>query len=120
MKTFKRALTAFVLSLAPFANAHAAVCTITTNETPFKTSKEQPDREYATLEKGSANGIDFYLRAAHGIVRLEAWKSGKLIVSTFAQEGAQAPYGDALNLAPETTAGTVEAQCEGFNALLGY
>ncbi|CAE80587.1 hypothetical protein AB1A81_12870 [Bdellovibrio bacteriovorus] len=120
MKTFKRALTAIVLSLAPFVNAHAAVCTITTSETPFKASKEQPDREYATLEKGSANGVDFYLRAAHGVVRLEAWKSGKLVVSTFAQEGAQSPYGDALNLAIQTPAGPVEAQCEGFNALLGY
>lgn len=120
MKTIKLALTAIVLSLAPFANAHAAVCIITTSETPFKASKEQPDREYATLEKGSSNGFDFYLREGHGVVRLEAWKSGKLVVSTFAQEGAQAPYGDALNLAIQTPAGQVEAQCDGFNALLGY
>ncbi|WP_374030840.1 hypothetical protein [Bdellovibrio bacteriovorus] len=54
------------------------------------------------------------------MVRLEAWKSGKLVVSTFAQEGAQSPYGDALNLAIQTPAGSVEAQCEGFNSLLGY
>lgn len=120
MKTFKLALTAIVLSLAPFVSAQASVCTITTNETSFKASKEQPDREYATLEKGSANGFDFYLRAGHGVVRLEAWKSGKLVVNTFAQEGNQAPYGDSLNLTLQTPAGPVEAQCEGFNALLGY
>ncbi|WP_347358627.1 hypothetical protein [Bdellovibrio sp.] len=123
MKNLKFVVTSIVLSVAPFINAQAApiACMVTTNDNvPFKASKEQPDREYATLEKASSNGVDFYLRAGHGVIRLEAWKSGKLMVSTFVQEGNQAPYGDSLNLAIQTSMGQAEAQCEGMNALLGY
>jgi hypothetical protein len=64
----------------------------------------------------ASNGITFYLRAGHGVIRLEAWKNAKLVASTFIQIGNQAPYGDSLSLAVQTSDGEAEAQCEGVNA----
>ncbi len=86
------------------------------NNVAFTKTNDQPDREYGSLEKAKSKGITFYLRAGHGVIRLEAWKNGKLLANTFAQEGNQAPYGDSLTLAVQTSAGEVEAQCDGINA----
>ena len=99
------------------ALAEQTACVITTEgNVAFSKSTDQLDREYGTLEKAKSDGITFYLRAGHGVIRLEAWKNGKLVANTFAQEGNQAPYGDSLTLAVHTPKGEAEAQCDGINA----
>jgi len=108
-----------LMTVAISANAAQTACIVTTKgNVPFQVSAEQPDREYATYEKAVSLGITFYLRAGHGVIRLEAWKAGQLFANSFVQEGNQPPYGDALTLAIQTSQGEAEAQCTGINAAI--
>ncbi|RYZ89454.1 MAG: hypothetical protein EOP06_09330 [Proteobacteria bacterium] len=102
---------------AASASAPAPACTLTTTANfPFHKSQQQPDSEYATLEAATSKGVFFYLRAGHGVIRLEAWRSGRIVAATFLQEGKLDVYGDALSLEIQTSKGLVEAQCENVNA----
>jgi hypothetical protein len=109
------------MTLGASANAAQTACIVTTKgNVPFQVLGEQPDHEYATYEKAVSLGITFYLRAGHGVIRLEAWKDGQLFANSFVQEGNQPPYGDALSLAVRTPKGEAEAQCIGINAAINH
>src|SRR4051812_19177953 len=51
--------------------------------TEFAKPDTEKDREYAIAERASYQGVTFYLRHGHGVVRLEAWIQGKRVASTF-------------------------------------
>src|SRR5687767_2079877 len=62
-----------------------------------RTDKEKL-REYSVAERASYQGVTFYLRHGHGVVRLEAWIQGKRVASTFFPSGRDPAYSDHLSL----------------------
>jgi hypothetical protein len=69
-------------------------------------------REYSVAERTTYQGITFYLRHGHGVVRLEAWIQGKRVASTFFPSGRDPAYTDHLSLQVRNLkGGYVEAAC---------
>jgi hypothetical protein len=83
---------------------------------PFAKATAQTDHEYETLEVGVLHGIQFLLKAGHGVARLEAAVNGKLVAATFYQTGVDT---DSLRLDALGPSGKlVEAQCDHIDTKL--
>lgn len=115
MKT-RLILVAALLALAGPAQAADVACTLVTDKgdnIAFQKSSERLDGEYATYEKGKIDSITFYLRAGHGVIRLEARKAGKLLATAWVQVATQGQDGGTLNLDVRASSTySYEAQCE--------
>ena len=121
MLKIKLAVAALALCSAPaFADPTACVVAGAAEggggNRPFAAARDQPDREYATFEKATHRGVTFYLRAGHGVIRLEAWQGKKRLASTFSSSGRNPPAADSLTLEVAGPTGSVEAQCSGIAA----
>ncbi len=105
------------LCFSNFAFAAESACSVIGKEgVEFTKSSKGPAEEYANYENATFKGITFYLRAGHGVIRLEAWKSGKFIAGAWTSGGNEPPHGDFLSLEVQTPQGYVEVQCDGINA----
>ena len=108
--------------LASFANTfnapaqEASACVVLgTDNIPFQRvqgATRQTDGEYRTIETASYKGVRFYLKAGHGVTRLEAAIKRKLIASTFYSYERDPKETDSLRLSVRAPNGEeVEAQC---------
>jgi hypothetical protein len=100
------------LSASPAAARTSACVVIADNgdNVPFSKATAQHDHEYETLEVGETHGVQFMLKAGHGVTRLEARVNGKLVAATFYQTGIDSDNLRLDALAPNGT--LVEAQCD--------
>jgi hypothetical protein len=112
--------------LASFANTfdataqEASACVVLgTDNIPFQRATRQTDPEYCTIETALYKGVRFYLKAGHGVARLEAAIKGKLVASTFYSHGREPEETDSLRLSVRTPNGKqVEAQCSNVGSHL--
>jgi hypothetical protein len=73
---------------------------------------KEKTREYSVAERATYQGVTFYLRHGHGVVRLEAWSQGKRIASSYFPSGRDPAYTDHLSLEVRNLkGGYVEAAC---------
>lgn len=108
-----------LLPFASFASAfntsaqEASACVVVgRNNIPFRPATRQTDPEYYTIETASHKGVQFCLKAGHGVARLEAIIKRKLIASTFYSFGRDPKETDSLRLSVMAPNGNqVEAQC---------
>ena len=111
-----------ILLLLPFASfastfdtraQEASACVVVgTDNIPFRPATRQTDPEYYTIETASYKGVQFSLKAGHGVARLEAIIQRKLIASTFYSYGRDPKETDSLRLSVMAPNGKqVEAQC---------
>ena len=112
-----------VTSLASTFDASAqetSACAIVGAETiPFQRATRQTDPGYRTLETASYKGVTFYLKAGHGVARLEAMVLRKLVASTFYSYGRDPKETDSLRLSIRALNGKqVEAQCSNVDSHL--
>ena len=103
-------------SLANTFDANAqetSACVILGAESiPFQRATRQSDPGYRTIETASYKGVTFYLKAGHGVARLEAVVLRKLVASTFYSYGRDPKETDSLRLSVMVLNGKqVEAQC---------
>jgi hypothetical protein len=113
------ATVAALVSSADASPAPACVL-VDPKNTAFSASKERKDAEYETFEKAQSKRVVFYLRAGHGVARLEAWIRGKLVASTFYSYGRDPKQTDQLSLTVRAPSGAlVEAACDGVDARIG-
>jgi hypothetical protein len=116
----------FLSPLASLANAFDAnaqetsACTVVGAESiPFQRATRQTDPGYRTLETASNKGVTFYLKAGHGVARLEAVVLRKLVASTFYSYGRDPKETDSLRLSVRALNGKqVEAQCSNVDSHL--
>jgi hypothetical protein len=105
----------FALSASTFdlrAQEASACVVLGLDNIPFRPANWQPDPEYYTIETVSHKGVRFYLKAGHGVARLEAIIKSKLIASTFYSTGRDPKETDSLRLSVMAPNGKqVEAQC---------
>ena len=112
--------------LASFANTfdatarEASACVVLgTDSIPFQRATRQTDPEYYTIETASYKGVRFYLKAGHGVARLEAASKNKLVASTFYSYGRDPKETDSLRLLVRAPNGKqVEAQCSNVDSHL--
>jgi hypothetical protein len=101
------------------SEARASACVVIADNgdnVPFTKATVQHDDEYETLEVGAAHGVQFLLKAGHGVARLEATVNGKMVAATFFQTGVDT---DSLRLDALSSGGVmVEAQCDHVDAKL--
>jgi hypothetical protein len=99
--------TACVIVNGPKGNNVAFTCT-----TALAKTDKDSEREYAVAETASQDGITFYLRHGHGVVRLEAWVAGKRVATSFYSNGRDPKQTDQLHLELGAANGKyVEAGC---------
>jgi len=80
---------------------------------PFTQATTQNDDEYFTIETVQVDGVRFFLKAGHGVARLEAFISNELVSSTFYSYGRSPRQTDKLALEVRAPKGDlVEAQCD--------
>jgi hypothetical protein len=106
------------LTAQPEAARTSACVVVTENgdNLPFSKATTQHDHEYATIEVGTTHGLQFLLKAGHGVARLEAAVNGKLVAATFYQTGVDT---DSLRLDALAPNGQlVEAQCDHIDGKL--
>jgi hypothetical protein len=116
----------FLSLLASLANTFDAnaqdtsACAILGAESiPFQHATRQSDPGYRTIETASYKGVTFYLKAGHGVARLEAVVLRKLIASTFYSYGRDPKETDSLRLSVRALNGKqVEAQCSNVDSHL--
>jgi hypothetical protein len=112
-------LVIFLPPLALLANTfdagarEASACAVVGAESiPFQRATRQNDPGYRTIETASYKGVTFYLKAGHGVARLEGVVLGKLVASTFYSYGRDPKETDSLRLSVRALNGKqVEAQC---------
>jgi hypothetical protein len=123
-KILSLVLSLSALSASVVARADESVCVLLNEQgdnIAFEASNTRLDDEYRTIARSaSLQGVRFYLRAGHGVARLEAWSNGKLLANTFYSTGREPAETDNLRLAVYVGAKNqeIEAQCEGVDALL--
>jgi len=96
-------------------------CVITGTEPVlhFEPAHTQRDREYYTIETAVYRGVTFFLKAGHGVARLEAWMGEKRLSNTFYSYGRDPQETDSLRLAVNSASGEeIEAQCGNVDAYL--
>ena len=86
----------------------------------FFDSSVKMDDEYKTYKEVQYDGIAFYLRAGHGVARLEVWVADALVDNTFYSYGRDPKQLDTLILRATTVFGeAVEAKCQDVDAIIG-
>lgn len=112
------------LSIATFSqesSAYEASCVITGTEPTiyFKQATTQNDQEYYSIETATHQGVTFFLKAGHGVARLEAFINKKRTATTFYSYGRDPSETDSLRLEVLAANGKyIEAQCDGIDSRL--
>jgi hypothetical protein len=112
-----------LVSLASTFDAKAqetSACVVLGAESiPFQRATHQTDPGYRTIETASYKGVTFYLKAGHGVARLEAAVLRRLVASTFYSYGRDPKETDSLRLSVRAPNGKqVEAQCSNVDSHL--
>ncbi|PWU13839.1 MAG: hypothetical protein C5B49_14045 [Bdellovibrio sp.] len=83
----------------------------------FVKSKKRLDDEYETIEAVSYKELSFYLRAGHGVARLEAWNGERILANTFYRVERDT---DSLRLAiyDSSSGEEIEAQCDNLDSII--
>jgi len=115
----KKVMLALTIMSLP-CSSHAACVIADDGNIPFKPSQAPLDHQYATYEGINYKGLNFYLRAGHGVARLEAWDGNGIVSASWYSYGRDPKETDSLRLEVRNAAGArVEAQCYGIDARIG-